>query len=197
MGLDSHFFICSKELETKDISVSDISTLVENNHELQNSISKLNAIAKDKNVSLDNLLNNIITNYIQNYKPNRELIAHFRNFNYLNDFFNYTDALYNRDKTVTKEQCIELRDKAKKCLDEINLVCSNNHWMFYWDSVHKCYKDVYSDKELNLNTIINKYFTVYKDQDLINKVKELYNILTIIIEDVKWDSEFVVYNADS
>lgn len=196
MGLDSHFFICSKEFETEDISVSDISTLIENNRELQNSLSKLNAIAKDKNVSLDCLLNNIITNYIQNYKPNRELIAHFRNFNYLNDFFNYTDAWYNRDKNVTKEQCIELRDKAKKCLYEINLVCNNNHWMFYWDSVHKCYKDVYSDKELNLNTIINKYLTVYKDQDLINKIKELYNILTIIIEDVKWDSEFVVYNAD-
>jgi hypothetical protein len=196
MGLDSHFFICSKEFEIKDISVSDISTLIENNRELQNSLSKLNAIAKDKNVSLDCLLNNIITNYIQNYKHNRELIAHFRNFNYLNDFFNYTDAWYNRDKPVTKEQCVELRDKAKKCLDEINLLCNNNRWIAYWDSVHKCYKDVYSDKELNLNTIINRYFTVYKDQDLINKIKELYSILTIIIEDVKWDSELVVYNAD-
>jgi transcriptional regulator with XRE-family HTH domain len=196
VGLDSHFFICSKELETEDISISDISALVENNHELQNSLSKLNAIAKDKNVSLDYLLNTTITDYIQNYKPNRELIAHFRNFHYLNDFFNYTDAWYNRDKPVTKKQCIELRYKAKKCLDEINLLCNNNHWIAYLDSVHKCYKDVYSDKELNLNIVINKYFIVYKDQDIINKIKELYNILTIIIEDAKWNNEFVVYNAD-
>ena len=205
MGLDSYFYRYSKLKESDRVSDSEWSNLF-NNNDLQDIIAKLNTISKEREVSLGETLKDILKGYLDNNAGEGHCsdILYFRKFHFLNDYFNYTDEWYGKDKIVTKEQCIELRDTAKKCLDEIDEFCSENNIIIcnYDYTVNKYLIKYNSDDykfESFVDDIIYKHFPVnYKcdNIDLYSKVLNLYRGMNNIISETKWENEDIVYNAD-
>jgi len=101
---------------------------------------------------------------------------------------------------VTKEQCIELRDKAKKCIDEISNVCKEkdvticcyNYGTNTYTTQSHCDIDFVDD-------IIYKYFPCErkpKGVDLYSKILCLHRGMDDLINETDWDNEEIVYNAD-
>ena len=205
MGLDSYFYRYSKLKESDRVSDSEWSNLF-NNNDLQDIIAKLNTISKEREVSLGETLKDILKGYLDNNAGEGHCsdILYFRKFHFLNDYFNYTDEWYGKDKIVTKEQCIELRDTAKKCLDEIDEFCSENNIIIcnYDYTVNKYLIKYNSDDykfESFVDDIIYKHFPVnYKcdNIDLYSKVLNLYRGMNNIISETNWENEDIVYNAD-
>lgn len=205
MGLDSYFYRHTKLKESDRVSDSEWSNLFSDN-DLQNIIAKLNTISKECEVSLGETLKDILKGYLDNNVGEGHCsdILYFRKFHFLNDYFNYTDEWYNKDKIITKEQCIDLRDRAKKCLDEIDKFCSeNNITICNYDYNSKKYIVRYNNCDYGfesfINDIIYKHFPTeckLNDIDLYSKVIHLYSGMSDIISNTNWENEDIVYNSD-
>lgn len=176
MGLDSSFSKSVKQNDSFEVNEQLIKSLFSiENSELVEDLKQLNEIACAEDDSLFRIIHSAFKEYIHKHEVSvfHEGILYFRNFHFLNDYFDYDDSWYSKDKVVTKEQCIYLRDLAKKCLNS----CSRR----------------LSDKEREEGC--RKYFPC-EDVNLYNKVRDLYYGMCSIINDTNWDREQIIYNAD-
>ena len=153
-----------------------------NTNKLKSSLAKLNSIASSKGITLDFLLNNIIENYISNYNESSYIdVEHISNFHFLNDFFDYTDDDYGKDKTITKKTCESFIDKAEKYFSA-NRNYYNNSNAFLTDN--------------NQRDIIGCFFpSEYKDSSY-DKVVRVYKCLKRFLDKIDWDTQKIVYNAE-
>lgn len=153
-----------------------------NSNRLTSNLNKLNSIAANKEVTLDCLLNNIIENYISNYNDSSCVDEEYiSNFHFLNDFFDYTDDDYGKDKLVTKKMCESFITKAEKYFS-----ANRNHY----NSSNKFLTDD------NQRPIINCFFpSEYKDSSY-DKVVTVYKCLKRFLDKIDWDNQKIVYSAE-
>lgn len=153
-----------------------------NTDKMKSNLTKLNSIASSKGITLDFLLNNIIENYISNYnEPSCVDEEHISNFHFLNDFFDYTDNDYGKDKLVTKKMCESFITKAEKYFS-----ANRNHY----NNSNKFLTDD------NQRPIINCFFpSEYKDSSY-DKVVAVYKCLKRFLDKIDWDNQKIVYSAE-
>lgn len=207
MGLESYFYRHTKLKESDRISGNEWSNLF-NDNDLQDIITKLNTTSKERGVSLCETLKDILKGYLNNNVEDGHYndILYLRKFYFLNNYFNYTDEWYGKDKIITKEQCIELRDRAKECIDEIDKVCCEKNITIHdYDYTVSKYSVMYNSNSDNygyesfIDDIIYKRFPVnYKcsNIDLYSKVLHLYHGMNSIISETNWENKDIIYNAD-
>lgn len=153
-----------------------------NNSKLKSNLNKLNTIASNKGTTLDSLLNNIIENYINNYNESSYIsMEYISNFHFLNDFFDYTDDDYGKDKLVTKKMCESFITKAENYFS-VNKNYYNNSNRFVTND--------------NQRSIINCFFpSEYKDSSY-DKVVRVYKCLKRFLDEIDWDNQKIVYSAE-
>jgi len=185
MGLDAYFYKVKKDDNTPVID--DFFKCISCDDELHDLFVKLNKLAIKNDYSFADLLKRAISDYInRNDYDDKDELMRFRNFHFLNDFFCYDDTWYAKDMPITKDQCITLRDMAKKCIDECD-------YKFYKLS---CKCDVCYECD-EIDELCKEHFhTDYKDYNLYNKIKTLYIGMCHLIDETDWDNETIVYNAD-
>lgn len=153
-----------------------------NSNRLKSNLTKLNLIASRKGITLDCLLNNIIEDYIDNYNLSLPVSTEYiSNFHFLNDFFDYTDDDYGKDKVITKEMCESFIIKAEKYFSA-NRDYYNNSNKFLTDD--------------NQRSIINCFFpSEYKDSSY-DKVVRVYKCLKRFLDKIDWNTQKIVYCAE-
>lgn len=152
-----------------------------NSNRLKSNLTKLNSIASRKGITLDCLLNNIIEDYIDNYNLSLPVSTEYiSNFHFLNDFFDYTDDDYGKDKVLTKEICESFITKAEKYFSA-NRDHYNNSNKFLAD---------------DNQSIINCFFpSEYKDSSY-DKVVRVYKCLKRFLDKIDWNTQKIVYRAE-
>lgn len=153
-----------------------------NSNRMKSNLTKLNSIVSNKGITLDFLLNNIIENYISNYNDSTCVDEEYiSNFHFLNDFFDYTDDDYGKDKTVTKKMCESFITKAEKYFSANRDYYNNSNKFLTGD---------------NQRPIINCFFpSEYKDS-LHDKVVKVYKCLKRFLDKIDWDTQKIVYSAE-
>lgn len=153
-----------------------------NTDKIKSNLTKLNLIASRKGITLDCLLNNILENYINNYNVSLYLDEEYiSNFHFLNDFFDYTDDDYGKEKPVTKKMCESFITKAE------NYFSANQN---YYNNSNKFLTDD------NQRPIINCFFpSEYKDSSH-DKVVRVYKCLKQFLDKIDWDNQKIVYSAE-
>lgn len=164
-----------------DCNLTSLESILNTNN-MKSNLNKLNSIASSKGVTLDFLLNNIIENYISNYNwvsyTDEEYIS---NFHFLNDFFDYTDDDYGKEKTITKKMCGSFITKAENYFSAVRDYYNNSN-KFLTDS--------------NQIPIINCFFpSEYKDSSY-DKVVRVYKCLKRFLDKIDWDTQKIVYSAE-
>ena len=153
-----------------------------NTDKMKFNLNKLNSIASSKGITLDCLLNNIIESYISNYNDTSYVDEEYiSNFHFLNDFFDYTDDDYGKDKTITKKMCASFITKAEKYFSAIR---------DYYNNSNKFLTDD------NQRPIINCFFpSEYKDSSH-DKVVRVYKCLKRFLDKIDCDTQKIVYSAE-
>lgn len=153
-----------------------------NTDKVKSNLTKLNSIASRKGITLDCLLNNILENYISNYNESSCVAEEYiSNFYFLNDFFDYTDDDYGKDKIITKKMCESFITKAEKYFSA-NRDHYNNSNKFLADD--------------NQRPIINCFFpSEYKDSSH-DKVVRIYKCLKRFLDKIDWNTQKIVYSAE-
>jgi hypothetical protein len=149
---------------------------------MKSNLTKLNSIASSKGITLDFLLNNILENYISNYNDSSCIDEEYiSNFHFLNDFFDYTDDDYGKDKTITKKICESFITKAEKYFSANGDYYNNSNKFLTND---------------NQRPIINCFFpSEYKDSSY-DKVVRVYKCLKRFLDKIDWDTQKIVYRAE-
>lgn len=188
MGLDAYFYRRLKRKKESSVpSSAEWASILANASDITKELlTRMSAYADMYNYSLSEVLNTAMKEFLYRYESYDDEIVYFRKFHFLNDYFNYTDENYAKDMLVTKDQCIELRDRAKACLDECNSVPATLAFNAY--NKHS-YEDVRND-------VCNKHFQSEWGDSYYEKVRDLYKSMTDIINNTDWDIECIVYNAD-
>lgn len=153
-----------------------------NTDKVKSNLIKLNLIASHKGITLDFLLNNILENYINNYSESSYVDEEYiSNFHFLNDFFDYTDDNYGKEKIITKKMCESFITKAE------NYFSANQD---YYNNSNKFLTDN------NQRPIINCFFpSEYKDSTY-DKVVRVYKCLKRFLDEIDWDTQKIVYSAE-
>ncbi len=201
MGLDAYFYKHTKVKECDTVNYNNWVDIVCDNSGLKEQLEKLAAIARRKGVSLNEILSEAITSYLDhNNEGHLCEVMYFRQCYFLNDYFHYTDEWYDVDMTVTKDQCTELRDKAKECLDEISKICKEKGVTIccYNYGTNTYTTQSHGDVDF-VDDIIYKYFPSErkpKGVDLYSKILCLHRGMNDLIHETDWYNEEIVYNAD-
>lgn len=165
---------------TTDCNLTSLDNIF-NTDRMKSNLTKLNSIASSKGITLDCLLNNILENYINNYNESSCVAEEYiSNFHFLNDFFDYTDDDYGKDKLITKKMCESFITKAEK----------------YFSANRDHYND--SNKFLtdDNHPIINCFFpSEYKDSSY-DKVVRVYKCLKRFLDKIDWNTQKIVYHAE-
>lgn len=210
MGLDAFFYRHTKSKECDNIDGKEWLDLFSDCDELKDLIVKLKIIARKEGSSLGKILCDALNEYVNhNGEGNQRFcnsILDFRKFYFLNEYFHYNDDWYDKDMVITKDQCIELRDKAKACIDEIEkvskekgvVICSYNYGAnaYFTQSTEKV---AFATNVTFVDDIIYKHFPCeYKPKgiDLYSKILNLYRGMNEIISETDWDNEEIIYTAD-
>ena len=188
MGLDAYIYRKVKHDEPASLTAEAWHDIFSNaGDHLKDLFKRMSAYADKWNYSFCGVLTTAMQEFLdRNESTDGDEIVYFRKFHFLNDFFNYTDENYAKDMLVTKEQCIELLDRAKACLDECNDVPVT---LAFNDYNKYGYEDARND-------VCNKHFPSGWDDSYYEKVRDLYKAMTNIINNTDWDNEYIVYNAD-
>ena len=206
MGLDAYFYRRTKVTENDIVTDDLLLNTFHSSDKLKDKLSRLNAYAKARDKSLYECLDEAINDYLNNYGEgySNELL-YFRKFHYLLNYFDYDDEWYSRDMPVTKEQCIDLRDKAKACLEECDKVYKDRgrYVTSYLTrevlSATRNYErsfDYEDDTGTIINEICNRHFpSTWKDA-MYDKVGHLYQGMNTILNETDWDKQTIVFNAD-
>lgn len=206
MGLDAYFYKHVKVTQNDIITYDNLINVFNNNDKLKEKFNRLNAYANSNNLLLADCLYNAINNYLNNneYGYCNELL-YFRKFHYLLDYFKYDDDWYAKDMPVTKEQCIELRDKAKVCLEECEKVYKEHNCYvksYLTDSMladTRNYERSFNDEDdtgIIINEICNKHFPSDWKDAIYDKVGHLYQGMNSIVNSIDWEHEELIFNAD-
>lgn len=206
MGLDAYFYKHVKVTQNDIITYDNLINVFNNNDKLKEKLNRLNAYANSNNLLLADCLYNAINNYLNNneYGYCNELL-YFRKFHYLLDYFKYDDDWYAKDMPVTKEQCIELRDKAKVCLEECEKVYKEHNCYvksYLTDSMladTRNYERSFNDEDdtgIIINEICNKHFPSDWKDAIYDKVGHLYQGMNSIVNSIDWEHEELIFNAD-
>lgn len=166
---------------TTDCNLTSLDNIF-NTDRMKSNLIKLNSIALRKGITLDCLLNNILENYINNYNSSSCIDEEYiSNFHFLNDFFDYTDDDYGKDKTITKKMCESFITKVEKYFSA-NRDYYNNSNKFLTDD--------------NQKPIINCFFpSEYKDSSH-DKIVRIYKCLKRFLDKIDWNTQKIVYNAE-
>ena len=164
---------------TTDCNLTSLDNIF-NTDKMKSNLTKLNSIASRKGITLDCLLNNILENYISNYNESSCIAEEYiSNFHFLNDFFDYTDDDYGKDKVLTKEICESFITKAEK-----------------YFSAHR---DHYNSNKFltdNNQSMINCFFpSEYKDSSY-DKVVRVHRCLKRFLDKIDWNTQKIVYRAE-
>lgn len=165
---------------TTDCNLTSLDNIF-NTDRMKSNLTKLNSIASRKGITLDCLLNNILENYINNYNSSSCIDEEYiSNFHFLNDFFDYTDDDYGKDKTITKKMCESFITKAE------NYFSANRD---HYNNSNKFLTD-------NNQSIINCFFpSEYKDSSH-DKIVRIYKCLKRFLDKIDWNTQKIVYNAE-
>lgn len=166
---------------TTDCSFASLDNIF-NTDKMKSNLTKLNSIASYKGITLNCLLNNILENYINSYNESSCVAEEYiSNFHFLNDFFDYTDDDYGKDKLITKKMCESFITKAEKYFSA-NRDHYNNSNKFLTDD--------------NQRPIINCFFpSEYKDSSY-DKVVRVYKCLKRFLDKIDWNTQKIVYSAE-
>lgn len=209
MGLDSYFYRHTKVKECDDVLAADMVDIFNSNKKLQKLLMKLKAHCRHKDVPMSDALADSVKDYLnRNGEGYDDEILYFRKLHFLNDYFNYDDSWYAKDMTITKEQCIDLRDRAKRCLDECEEVYKKSD---LYTRVYRVYRvdeplrstrnyersfDDDTDIGKAVNEICKKHFPSKYSDSCYDKIGHLYQGMNSIIEGTDWENESIIYNAD-
>ena len=168
MGLDAYFYREDKTNKEYSIPSINITDLANDDENFKDILTRLVKLADRYGYSFEEMFLKAISEYVNN-----------------ND---YDDSWYDKDKIITKDQCVELRDKAKACIE----ACDN----LFYNLRCKANCEISFDCD-DINKLCKEYFpTDYKDVNLYNKIKTLYLGMNQLIKETNWDDEVIVYNAD-
>lgn len=206
MGLDSYFYKRSKVTLNDAVTDNSLINVFNNNDELKEKLNRLNAYANNHNKLFSECLYDAINNYLGNNGEGycNELL-YFRKFHYLLNYFKYDDDWYANDMPVTKDQCTELRDRAKACLEECEKFYKEHKVYiksYLTDSMlsnTRNYERSFDDSEYvgyMVNEICNKHFPNGWKDTTYDKVGHLYNGMNKILNELDWDHEELIFNAD-
>lgn len=188
MGLDAYIYRKIKHNEPDVMTADAWASIFANASDcLKELFARMSRYADMWNYSFSEVLTTAMREFLdKNEGYDTDEVVYFRKFHFLNDYFNYTDENYAKDMLVTKEQCIDLRDRAKACLDECNSVPVTLAFNEY---------DKYGYEDAR-NDVCNKHFPSEYNDAYYEKVRDLYKAMVDIINNTDWDIEYIVYNAD-
>lgn len=228
MGLDIYFYKKEKPLtinNDKDnySAINNLISCINSNSRLQDSLLKLNNVAKSLNCSMEDCLVEAIQKFIGNddYYDNNE-IAYFRKFWWLINKFNYDDSWYDKDMTITLQNFQELYSLSESAIkaviehftkkkykviisplsenaDRTTLRNGRRDYSNLLVFKYRNYEiDLYKQEKLisEANDVCKQFFQDSKDLYLFCKVCELYWQADYIIKNTDWESEYIVMNAD-
>ena len=206
MGLDSYFYRHTKVKECDNVLASDMVDIFNSNQKLQKLLMKLKAHCRQHNESLSDALADSVKDYLNhNGEGYDDEILYFRKLHFLNDYFNYDDSWYAKDMVITKEQCIDLRDRAKRCLDECEeLYRKSGIYVRIYSAAEPLHStrnyersfDDDTDIGKAVNEICKEHFPSEWNSSCYDKIGHLYQGMNAIIEDTDWENESIIYNAD-
>jgi len=206
MGLDAYFYRRTKVTDNDIVTDDLLLNAFHSSDKLKDKINRLSAYAKVHDKSLYECLDEAINDYLNNYGEgySNELL-YFRKFHYLLNYFNYDDEWYSGDMPVTKEQCIDLRDRAKACLEECEKFYKEHNvyvTSYLTDSMladTRNYERSFDDSEYigkTVNEICNRHFPSTWKNATYDKVGHLYQGMNAILEETDWNKQTVIFNAD-
>ena len=207
MGLDAYFYRHSKVTENEVVTDDLILNAFQASDDLKVKLNKLSAYAKLHNKFLYELLDDAVSMYLSSHGEGyADEILYFRKFHYLLDYFKYDDEWYAKDMAITKDQCTDLRDKAKACLEECEKFYKDNKIYvrsYLTDSMladTRNYEISFDDSEYignTVNEICYRHFpSSWKDTAMYDKVGHLYTGMSSILEETDWDKQTLIFNAD-
>lgn len=206
MGLDAYFYRHTKVLESDLVSDEAILNAYNLSDSLKLKLNHLNAYARSKNKHLFECLKDAISEYLNSHGEGyNDEILYFRKFHYLLDYFKYDDNWYANNMTVTKEQCEDLRDRAKACLEECVRMYKYHDCNSYEDYLNNDsltqthhYNAYAESTELTsiITGICNKHFPNKWNDSYYDKVGHLYCGMCSILRETDWDRQEVIFNAD-
>lgn len=206
MGLDAYFYRHTKATENDVVTEDLILNAFRASDELKVKLNKLNAYAKLNNKFLSECLTEAISDYLyHNGEGHDNEILYFRKFHYLLDYFCYGDDWYAKDMVVTKEQCTELMNKAKACLEECDKVYKDRgryvtsyltHEVLSATRNYERSFDNEDDTGTIINEICNRHFPSTLKDATYDKVGHLYQGMRYILSETDWDKQTIIFNAD-
>jgi hypothetical protein len=206
MGLDAYFYRHTKVLESDIVSDEAILNAYNISDSLKLKLNHLNAYARSKDKYLFECLKDAISEYLNNHGEGyNDEILYFRKFHYLLDYFNYDDDWYANDMAVTREQCEDLRDRSKMCLEECVRMYEYNGCNMYEDYLNndslmqtRNYSAYTEPTELTsiITDICNKHFPNKWNDSYYDKVGHLYRGMCSILRETDWDRQEIIFNAD-
>ena len=221
MGLDVYFYSKKKIKEGCDNThiPSDLNNIIKPENispELTDMLVKLKLYSDKLGETLEENLRKAILDYLDKYNSFFDLdgdeVAYFRKFWWILDFFNYSDNDYGQDKVVTKEQIIELRNRAELVIKEVEKYFINKGYeiersplSYKGDTSRFCYnkpiylsfknKEYTEEDELEADRISYNYFEC-NDDFIFYKVCELFIYFSKILEETDFEKYQIVLNAD-
>ena len=227
MGLDIHFYKKEKQLtinNDKDnySTINNLISCINSNSKLQDSLLKLNNLAKSLNRSMEDCLVEAIQNFIGNsddYYDNE--IAYFRGFWWLINKFNYNDSWYDKDMTIALQDLQELYSLSESAIkaviehfnkkkykviisplsenaDRTTLRYGRKDYSNLLVFKYRNYEiDLYKQEKLfsEANDVCRQFFHD-SNEYLFCKVCELYWQTDYMIKNTDWEFEYIVMNAD-
>lgn len=228
MGLDIHFYKKEKPLTVNNdkdnfSTINNLISCINSNSKLQDSLLKLNNLAKSLNRSMEDCLVEAIQNFIGNsddYYDNE--IAYFRGFWWLINKFNYNDSWYDKDMTIALQDLQELYSLSESAIKAViehfnkkkyKVIISplsenadrttlRNGRRDYCNLLVFKYRnheiDLYKQEKLisEANDVCKQFFHDSNDLYLFFKVCELYWQTDYMIKNTDWEFEYIVMNAD-
>ena len=205
MGLDVYFYNRKKKDLNKENGkgikilqelITSTPVDVEEHSHLISLLDRLFSLADSRDDTYTYILSKAIEEYLNSNEPclsSADAVGYFRKFWYLLHFFNYTDDDYANDKPVTKDQLVELKDKAYVVLKEVNKTLKRKGYSYQEEIMPdtKCYMTEAAEEIAD--NICRKAF---EDSADYGKVSDLYTQLTHILRDTDFDTEQIVINAD-
>ena len=206
MGLDAYFYRRTKVTENDIVTDDLLLNAFHSSDKLKAKLNRLGAYAKVHDKFLYECLDEAINDYLNNYGEGySNEILYFRKFHYLLNYFDYDDEWYSADMPITKEQCIDLRDKAKACLEECDKVYKDRgryvtsyltHEVLSATRNYERSFDYEDDTGTIINEICNRHFPSDWKDATYDKVGHLYQGMCSILAETDWDKQTVIFNAD-
>lgn len=206
MGLDAYFYVKPRVVSFEPIK-PDLLTGALNDAGVMYELGRLKVWAENNECTFALALFKALSQFNASCDDTEAFDSealYFRKFHFLLEFFGYDDAYYAKDIVITRAQCEELFDRAKKCLNDVekylkkqkNCVLGYDDFGVLISYTVTAYEKTRTRIHGKVNQITNKAFPCRCSDSYFDHVSKLLTGMRSILRDIDWDTECVVFNAD-